>query len=302
VAKTLLAVDDSVTMRKALEITFSSDDFRVITAEGSSAAMSKVGEADAIIIDTGLGGEDGYALAQKLRAQKPGAAIVLLASRYAPYDQARGKEAGADDFADKPFDTQALVDKVKKAIEARASGAGAHVGGAPAAAAGGAPYRAPAPPVAAPAPSPQPAAAASGGFGGGKATQQSLGDARAAALGGGARPPMQSSPQAAPARPAAAAAPQVSRAPVPPAPAPAPAPVHHAPAPVAAPVAHAAHAAVAGANGALAGKLAGLGLTPAQVEGVLALSREVVEQVVWEVVPTLAETLIKEEIARLTRE
>jgi hypothetical protein len=51
-----------------------------------------------------------------------------------------------------------------------------------------------------------------------------------------------------------------------------------------------------------AGKLAGLGLTPAQVEGVLALSREVVEQVVWEVVPTLAETLIKEEIARLTRE
>jgi hypothetical protein len=58
----------------------------------------------------------------------------------------------------------------------------------------------------------------------------------------------------------------------------------------------------AAANGALAGKLAGLGLTPAQVEGVLALSREVVEQVVWEVVPTLAETLIKEEIARLTRE
>ena len=45
-----------------------------------------------------------------------------------------------------------------------------------------------------------------------------------------------------------------------------------------------------------------MGLTPAQVEGVLALSREVIEQVVWEVVPQLAETLIKEEIARLTKE
>jgi hypothetical protein len=33
---------------------------------------------------------------------------------------------------------------------------------------------------------------------------------------------------------------------------------------------------------------------------VLALSREIVEQVVWEVVPTLAETMIKEEIQRLT--
>ena len=35
---------------------------------------------------------------------------------------------------------------------------------------------------------------------------------------------------------------------------------------------------------------------------VVALSREVVERVVWEVVPVLAETLVKEEIARLTRE
>ena len=55
------------------------------------------------------------------------------------------------------------------------------------------------------------------------------------------------------------------------------------------------------ANG-LAPKLAQMGLTPAQIEGVLALSREVIEQVVWEVVPQLAETLIKEEIARLTKE
>jgi hypothetical protein len=52
----------------------------------------------------------------------------------------------------------------------------------------------------------------------------------------------------------------------------------------------------------MAGKLQGLGLTKDQVEGVMALSREVVEQVVWEVVPVLAETIIKEEIKRLTAE
>jgi hypothetical protein len=49
-------------------------------------------------------------------------------------------------------------------------------------------------------------------------------------------------------------------------------------------------------------RLTALGLTREQVEGVLALSREVVEQVVWEVVPALAETLIQEEIRRLTRD
>jgi hypothetical protein len=59
---------------------------------------------------------------------------------------------------------------------------------------------------------------------------------------------------------------------------------------------------VAAANGYLAGKLDELGLTPAQVEAVLALSKQVIERVVWEVVPPLAETLIKEEIARLTKE
>ena len=43
-------------------------------------------------------------------------------------------------------------------------------------------------------------------------------------------------------------------------------------------------------------------MNPTQVDAVLALSREVVEQVVWEVVPVLAETIIQEEIRRLTQE
>jgi hypothetical protein len=54
-------------------------------------------------------------------------------------------------------------------------------------------------------------------------------------------------------------------------------------------------------NGQMAAKLEELGLTPAQVDAVVALSREVVERVVWEVVPVLAETIIKEEIARITK-
>jgi hypothetical protein len=69
-----------------------------------------------------------------------------------------------------------------------------------------------------------------------------------------------------------------------------------APTPAAAPP-----AAVAQINGQMQAKLEQIGLTPAQVDAVLALSREVVERVVWEVVPVLAETLIKEEISRLTK-
>ena len=44
-----------------------------------------------------------------------------------------------------------------------------------------------------------------------------------------------------------------------------------------------------------------MNLSPQQVDAIAALSRDIVERVVWEVVPVLAETIIKEEIARLTK-
>jgi hypothetical protein len=80
--------------------------------------------------------------------------------------------------------------------------------------------------------------------------------------------------------------------------APTPQPAPAAPTPAAAPRAAAARATSQGSP--LASKLDSLGLTADQLEGVLALSREVIEQVVWEVVPDLAETIIREELKRLT--
>ena len=54
--KTLLAVDDSATMRKVLEITFGGDDFRVVTADGASSALGRMSEEPvAAVIDTALG-------------------------------------------------------------------------------------------------------------------------------------------------------------------------------------------------------------------------------------------------------
>lgn len=269
-AKTLLAVDDSVTMRKVLEITFSGENFRVVTADTSQGAIGKMSENPQVcVIDTVLGGEDGYTLAKELRKRNPGTAIIMLSSRYAPYDQARGRDAGADDWADKPFDTQQLIDKVRKVMLAK------EAGGAPAVAA---PAASPAPPPVAPAPRPMQAPAAA---------------AAPQPLGRGTQPSLSSS---VPGRtgtlvfgenaPASAAA-------APPRPAP--------PAPGSAPAAPAQHVASA-VNGQLSSKLGELGLSPQQAEAVLALSREVVERVVWEVVPQLAEAIIKEEIARLTKE
>lgn len=281
-AKTLLAVDDSVTMRKVLEITFSGEDFQVITADDSQSALGRLAENPHVfLVDTVLGGEDGYALAKQLRQRNPGAPIIMLASRYSPYDQGRGRDAGADDWADKPFDTQQLIDKVRRIALAKEASAAA--------------------PRPAPVPVPAPAAAPAS-MPLSRGTQPSLGGAvpRNSTLTFGDSAPAPVAVPAAPPRPAIAPI-SATAMPAPVSSASAVAPPPRPTSSGAMPAAAAAVASVSNAQGQLAGKLGDLGLTPAQVEAVTALSREIVERVVWEVVPQLAETMIREEIDRLTR-
>jgi CheY-like chemotaxis protein len=251
----ILVADDSMTMRRILELTFAGEDARVVTVESGEAAIARAAELrpDVVIADGSMS-TDGYKVASAIRST-PGlerTAVILLASNKHPFDEARAKAAGVDDHVVKPFDTQHVIDKVRRAIaQPRASVVGAR----------------PAPPAAAPPASPpqqRPAAAPAG---------------RTVAFDRG------------PAAPAPAAPPAPRAAP------PAPAPRAAAPAPQ--PVAQVAAATAQG--GELAQKLDGLGLSADQVAGVLALSRDVIEKVVWEVVPDLAETLIREEIRRLTQ-
>ncbi|HEY6722828.1 MAG TPA: response regulator [Polyangiaceae bacterium] len=261
---TLLAVDDSKTMRKVLEITFASEDYRTLLAANADEALQLVrAEGPKVaVVDAGLGGMSGYELCQQIKAQAPGTAVLVLSSKQQPYDRGRGSAAGADDFMDKPFDTQQLLDKVKalaKNAEARAAAAPSPVAAAPP------PVAAPPPHVAA-APPPAPSAPA-------------MAAPRAQTLAYGS--PTEASPKPPGVRPAVPRGSTTSPG--------------LAPIPAAAAVAHAISD-----NGQLAGKLGQLGLSNEQVQAVLALSRDVVERVVWEVVPALAETLIKEEIQRLT--
>jgi len=293
VTTTLLAVDDSKTMRKVLEITFGGEDYRTVLAANSADALEKVkAENPAIaLVDARLGAENGYDLCQSIKSAAPRVAVIILSSKQLPYDRARGSSVGADDFMDKPFDTQQMIDKVatvlRKAAEAPA----------PAPAARPAPAAAPA---AHPAPAARPAVSS-------RTPTAAFGTP--AAPGPSAAQPAHKPAPAPAARPAAAQpAPMRPRAPTPVAGTPAqpPAAAKPAAAPAAAPPAAPAAAptpaaaAVAAASGELVDKLQGLGLTQDQVQGVLALSREVIEQVVWEVVPVLAETMIQEEIRRLT--
>ena len=97
-ATTLLAIDDSVTMRKVLELTFAGEDYRVVTAESGDAALAKLrAERPSVVLcDVTLDGPGGYALCAKIKADHPGVAVVLLASKQQPYDAPKGQSARAD--------------------------------------------------------------------------------------------------------------------------------------------------------------------------------------------------------------
>lgn len=263
----LLAVDDSKTMRRVLEITFSGEEFQttILGSADEALAAIKANPPHVALVDGHLGAaSSGYDLCRAIKQVAPSTRVLILSSKQRPYDEGAGSAVGADGTFDKPFDSTKMIARI--AEEAAHAGP---VAAAPAAPVAVAPPRveparpvAPPPLAAPPEPAMRPASAP-------------------AAMGSVAarRPP-------APAATASAAPPRVSTAQV--------APIAVAPAPA---VPLAAAAAVG-----LAGKLEGLGLTRDQVAAVLSLSREVVEQAVWEVVPVLAETLIKEEIARLTAE
>src|SRR5947199_274884 len=109
-------------MRKVLEITFAGPDFRVVTANSPDAAMQKLkgDKVDLVIADVSLEPMNGYDLCKAIKKASPSTPVMLLSSKQNAYDAAKGSAAAADEHMDKPFDTQQMIDKVKKLLAAGA--------------------------------------------------------------------------------------------------------------------------------------------------------------------------------------
>ena len=129
----ILVADDSVTIQKVVELTFSKEDFTLIQARSGEEALRKAKEVrpDLILLDLVMPDKNGYDVCIALRADPMlrTVPIILLAGTFESFDQQRGTQAGANDFVTKPFESQVLIGKVKqllfsKAVDAR-SAAGA---------------------------------------------------------------------------------------------------------------------------------------------------------------------------------
>ena len=111
----ILIAEDSVTMRKVMEMTFAGEDAELLFVENGELALER-GAAfapDVAFIDSSLPGIDGYEVTRAIKAdpELSGTAVILMASQHRPIDAARASEVGADDHILKPFDTQEAIDK-----------------------------------------------------------------------------------------------------------------------------------------------------------------------------------------------
>jgi CheY-like chemotaxis protein len=321
VSKIVLCVDDSATMQQVADITFRGTEFTYVGArsydEGLDKARSQ--KPTVVLADSHMPGhgKSGYDLCLALKSDGGTANIpvVILVGNAAPYDNVRGIQVGADANLPKPWDTQTMLEKITEIVGKAASGV-ARPGQATVAVAPPAVAVAAAPAAAAKSVSAPAAAAASAAMPPRSATIMGMPTIKMPAGGSGGTQP----PPMTPTKTSVMAVPPISpvgtgasgtvpsiRSPAPPPPAQAAtgmAPssaMHRAPMISGTPTKRSQL--VERSLAKMAARLAeASGLDPGSPEllALLKLSTEVIERIVWEVVPDLAEQIIRENLHDLT--
>jgi CheY-like chemotaxis protein len=115
--KKILLADDSLTIQKVVELTFSDSDFELVCVSNGQRALDKVREErpDLILADVVMPEKNGYEVCEAIKGNPATAKIpvVLLSGTFEPFDRERAERIGADAIVSKPFDSQQLLSQVE---------------------------------------------------------------------------------------------------------------------------------------------------------------------------------------------
>ncbi|HEX8408981.1 MAG TPA: response regulator, partial [Thermoanaerobaculia bacterium] len=134
--KRILLADDSITIQKVVELTFSDGDYEVTAVNNGAKAIQKLSEMrpDIILSDIIMPEKNGYEVCEHVKSHPEyrNIPVVLLTGTFEPFDPDRAEKAGCDAVVTKPFESQSLIHKVEELIAA-AQAASASAAAAPAA-------------------------------------------------------------------------------------------------------------------------------------------------------------------------
>jgi two-component system, chemotaxis family, chemotaxis protein CheY len=119
-AKSILAIDDSASIRQMVGFTLKSSGYEVVDAVDGMDGLEKAkGKTfNLILTDQNMPRMDGLSLIKSLRAlpQYKTVPILMLTTESSDAMKQQGRAAGATGWLVKPFDPQKLVEVVKKVI------------------------------------------------------------------------------------------------------------------------------------------------------------------------------------------
>lgn len=115
--KKLLLADDSVTIQKVVGISFASEDVELVTVDNGNDAVTRAREIrpDVVLADVVMPGLNGYEVCEALQADPDlrHVPVLLLTGNFESFDEERAARCGAAGHVAKPFEAQALVDRVR---------------------------------------------------------------------------------------------------------------------------------------------------------------------------------------------
>ena len=117
----LLLADDSVTIQRVVELTFSGEDVQVVTVGDGEQAIARIPieMPDIVLADIGMPKRSGYDVAAfvKGRADLSHIPVLLLAGAFEPVDENRAQQVHSDGVLVKPFEPQQVILRVRELIE-----------------------------------------------------------------------------------------------------------------------------------------------------------------------------------------
>lgn len=118
----ILVIDDEPQIRKLLNITLESNDYKIKEASNGREGLSTAANhpPDMILLDLGLPDESGHIVLKKLREwyTKP---IIILSVQSNEEDIVKALDAGANDYLVKPFRTGELLARIRSLIRGSSS-------------------------------------------------------------------------------------------------------------------------------------------------------------------------------------
>jgi len=118
--QTILAVDDSASMRQMVNFTLRSAGYDVVEAVDGQDAYDKANsrEFNLVLTDQNMPRMDGISLTRKLRENPKfkSTPILILTTESSDQMKQAGRGAGATGWLVKPFDPAKLIEVIKKVI------------------------------------------------------------------------------------------------------------------------------------------------------------------------------------------